>query len=66
MYRGKSNTQIETNTVFKTFLKVSHQLERDIRETLAFFIDRECRCGFESSLIDQGEFHCNDDIIIYR
>ena len=47
-------------------LKVSGVLERDIKEALSYFIDRECRCGFEPSLIDQGEFLCHHHSINYR
>ena len=47
--------------------KIAGQLEYDIKETLVQAINWECKCGFQSYMIDHGEFNYHSDYRIgYR
>lgn len=52
---------------FKYCEKIAEKLEGDIKDALALYINRECRCGFLTSMIDRGEFNCHvDKFVGYR
>ena len=49
--------------------RIARYLERDIKRTLARYVNQNCSCGFQLAQITRGEFSCRkqqDGYVIYR